>query len=141
MRVLTMGSFDPVHAGHIGLFAKCRALANLSTSSHVTVAVNSDSFIRSYKGHDPLMTEGERMTIIRACRDVDHVVLNRGGDWQPELIAAANPDVLLVGHDWASKDYLAQIRVTERWLDERGIQLVYVPRTGDISSTEIKARL
>lgn len=135
MKVLTLGTFDPPHPGHVGLFAQCRRIAQ---GGDVVVAVNSDQFILNYRGKAPLMSEKDRAGVIAGFRDVDEVVINRELLGQALLIEDVNPDCIVIGQDWALKDYLAQIRVTQRWLDDHNIQLCYVPRTGGWSSTEIK---
>lgn len=138
VRVLTMGTFDTIHAGHIGLFTQCRRLAG---DGDVVVAVNTDEFVTKYKGHPPLVSYASRSAVISQLRNVTEVVKNKG-DWeQPHLIEQVMPNILVVGDDWAAKDYLTQINVTQKWLDDRNIQLCYVPRTGDWSSTAIKSSL
>lgn len=136
MNVLTMGSFDMLHAGHVGLFAKCRQLAGAGT---VTVAVNTDEFIARFK-RQPLCTFEERTAVIAACRDVDRVLANDGSA-QWDLIQSVSPDHLVIGYDWHSRDYLAQIGTTEEQLTAAGIALTYVPRTGDWSTTAMRKRL
>jgi cytidyltransferase-like protein len=136
MRVLTLGTFDPPHPGHVGLFAQCRRIAQ---GGEVVVAVNADQFILNYRGKAPLMTETDRAGVIAGFRDVDTVVINRQLLGQPMLIESVAPDCIVIGQDWALKDYLGQLRITQGWLDDRNIQLCYVPRTGDWSSTEIKS--
>jgi len=136
MRVLTMGTFDTIHAGHIGLFNQCRRLAG---DSEVIVAVNTDEFVTSYKGKPPLVPYASRAAVIQTLRTVNRVVPNYGGWQQPLLIAQVAPDILVVGDDWAAKNYLEQINTTQQWLDSKNIQLCYVPRTGNWSSTAIKS--
>lgn len=138
VRVLTMGTFDTIHAGHLGLFKQCRRLAG---DGDVVVAVNTDEFVTKYKNHPPLVPYSSRAAVIAQLRDVTEVVKNTGGPDQPYLIQKVMPDVLVVGDDWAAKDYLTQINVTQKWLDDHNIQLCYVPRTGDWSSTGIKSSL
>jgi len=58
-----------------------------------------------------------------------------------ELIELEKPDFLVIGSDWAVKDYYAQIDVTQDYLDENDITMVYVPYTRGISSTELKRRV
>lgn len=136
MIILSLGTFDPLHSGHIGLFKQCRRLAGLDGT--VIIGVNSDEFVLKYKQVPPLIPEEIRLDLIDHLFMVDKVVLNHGGDTQAELIEKINPDVLLIGLDWAFKDYYSQLGISQKWLDERDIQLVYVPRTGDWSSSEIK---
>ena len=80
------------------------------------------------------------MAVIGSLRGVDAVVLNEGGSWQRSVIRASGADLIVIGDDLASKDYYGQLGITQAWLDQHRIQLVYVPRTGDYSSTAIKAR-
>lgn len=136
MKVLTIGTFDTIHAGHVGLFKQCRRLAG--PLGEVIVGINSDSFVKHYKGATPLVPYASRATVIASLRMVDRVVENDNHDNQWHLIQEAHPDLLVIGQDWALKDYMAQLGITQRWLDEHNIQLCYVPRTGDWSSTEIK---
>jgi len=137
MRVLTIGTFDTIHAGHIGLFNQCRRMAG--TLGHVTVGINSDAFVEAYKGAPPLVPYTSRAAVIAALRTVDEVVSNDTRLKQGELIEQARPDLLVIGQDWALKNYLNQLAIGQSWLDDRNIQLCYVPRTGDWSSTAIKA--
>jgi cytidyltransferase-like protein len=137
VRVLTVGTFDTIHAGHIGLFHQCRRLAG--PQGTVIVGVNSDQFVAKYKGRTPLVPEVSRVTVIRNLRTVDEVFVN-ALDWaQPQTFSAQLPDILVVGEDWARNNYLKQINASQKWLDDNNIQLCYVPRTGDWSSTEIKS--
>jgi glycerol-3-phosphate cytidylyltransferase len=133
-RVLTAGTFDCPHPGHIDLLAWC---AKLGT---VTVAVNTDEFVEKYKGARPVLTFDERKTVIGACRYVDAVIPNNS-DSLAQMLQSVKPDYLVIGSDWARKDYYAQIGVRQDWLDEHRIALVYVPRTREASSSEIKGRL
>lgn len=136
MNVLTLGSFDLMHPGHVGLFQTCRDLAGNGT---VTVAVNSDQFMTEYK-RAPILNQDERLALVAACRHVDVTVLNDGTN-QAALIAAVNPDLIVIGSDWATRDYLGQLGITQEFLDLHHIGVAYVPRTGDWSTTELRERL
>lgn len=138
MIALTLGTFDPVHSGHIGLFKQCRRLAG--PEGKVIVGINTDVFVLEYKRTMPLLPEEVRYDLISNLSMVDQVVLNHGGSTQADLIAELHPDLLIIGLDWAFKDYYGQLGITQEWLDERDIQLVYVHRTGEWSSTELKMR-
>lgn len=137
MRVLTLGTFDTIHAGHVGLFRQCRRLAG-HPDGQVIVAINSDEFVARYKGAPPLVPYASRAAVIGALWMVDEVVCNDSHGNQGNLIEAARPDVLVIGQDWALKDYMGQLGISQQWLDDRDIQLCYVPRTGEWSSTAIK---
>ena len=135
LRVYTGGTFDLFHAGHVELLRKCHALGE------VTVALNTDDFIASYKGKPPVMTYSERAAVLMSCRYVDKVIPNHGGpDSKPSILAVA-PDLIVIGSDWARKDYYLQMQFSQDWLDQHGIGLAYVPYSWGISSTEIKRRM
>lgn len=136
VRVLTMGTFDLIHTGHVGLFAQCRTIAG--AHGQVIVGVNSDEFVTQYKGRPPVIPLAHRLAVVGQLRDVDEAHPNEGGEAQPALIEATAPDVIAVGDDWADRDYLAQINVTPAWLDRHGITVRYLPRTGPYSSGHIR---
>lgn len=135
MIVYTGGTFDLFHSGHVNLLKKCSELGS------VVVALNTDEFIESYKGKPPVMTYAEREAVLRACRYVDDVVPNIGGSDSRLSIDIVKPDLIVVGSDWARRDYYAQMKFDQDWLDERGIGLAYIPYTKNISTTNIKDRL
>lgn len=136
--VLTLGTFDLFHAGHVNLLARCRILAG--RRGLVVVALNPDEFIAEYKGSPPVISYLHRYSVVSACRYVDRVIRGSGADSKP-AIESVGPDIIAVGSDWESKDYLAQLDVTEQWLSERGISIEYLPYTPHISSTQIKRRM
>lgn len=132
-RVLTIGTFDMLHPGHIELLEGCRALGD-----EVYVAVNRGEFVQRFKGREPVIPLWGRMLMLKSLRQVDHVLVNMGDEQASKAIAAVGPQVIAVGSDWQGKDYLRQLGVTERWLDERGITVVYVPRTTEFSTTHLR---
>ena len=87
------------------------------------------------------MSYQERAEVLLACRYVDDVVPNFDGADSKTAIDWVAPDVVIVGSDWAVRDYYAQMGFTQSWLDQRGISLCYIPYTQGISSTDIKARI
>ena len=126
MRVLTIGTFDIPHAGHAAFLRKCAQFGQL------TVGVNSDDFVRDYKGEVPLYSQAERMTLIEGMGY--DVALNDGPGI--DLIDIVEPDLLAIGSDWLTKDYLAQIDC-----DEAPCSIVFIPYTAGISTSDIKRRL
>lgn len=128
--VLTLGTFDCVHSGHIRLLQECAAYGD------VTVGLNTDDFVEQYKGHRPLFNYTERLQLLQPF--CDRILANDTGGW--ELIDKVKPDLIVVGSDWLEKDYLKQLGVTREWLDERKIHLLYVTYTPLISTTEILKR-
>lgn len=133
--VYTGGTFDLPHHGHF------RLLQRAYDFGRVVVGLNTDEFIFQYKGKAPIMSFDERKEILLACRWVDEVVPNYGGSDSKIAIDIVKPDYIIIGSDWARKDYYKQMDFSQDWLDERGIGLIYVPYTQGISSTDLKTRI
>jgi glycerol-3-phosphate cytidylyltransferase len=133
--VYTGGTFDLPHKGHY------RLLQRASEIGSVVVSLNTDEFIEQYKGKPPILTYEERKEALLACRWVDEVVPNVGGTDSRISIEMVKPNYIIIGSDWAKKDYYSQMGFTQDWLDERSIGLIYVPYTKGISTTEIKTRM
>lgn len=131
MKALTIGTFAVPHLGHAAFLRRCEDFGSL------TVGVNSDRFVGEYRGIAPAFDQDERMTLIGALGY--RTLLNDGPG--RALIFDERPEVLLVGTDWATRDYPAQIGVTQTELDELGVTVAYVPmRPIGISSSEIARR-
>lgn len=130
MRVLTLGTFDTPHIGHAVFLNRCAELGA------VTVGVNTDRFVTNYKGEPPLFTFDERASLIEQFGF--EVWANDGPGY--ELINEHRPDYLVVGSDWAVRDYHGQVGVSQDELDALGIVLVFIPYTAGISSSEIRRR-
>lgn len=135
LRVYTGGTFDLVHSGHVNFLKRCAELGE------VTVALNTDEFIEAYKGKPPVMSYAEREAVLLGLRYVSRVVPNVGGADSRISIELESPDLIVIGSDWARRDYYAQMQFTQDWLDERSIGLVYIPYTKGISTTELKRRM
>jgi len=135
LRIYTGGTFDLFHAGHVEFLRRCAELGS------VTVSLNEDEFIEKYKAKRPIITYREREAVLLGCRWVDNVVPNVGGSDSRLSISLVNPDLVVIGSDWARRDYYSQMGFDQDWLDERGIGLCYIPYTQGISSTAIKERL
>lgn len=139
LTVYTGGTFDLLHPGHVAFLNRCKEIAGYD--GNVIVSLNTDEFIADYKGKSPVMTFKERMDTLMGLRSVDEVMPNVGGADSRIAIMQAAPDIIVIGSDWARRDYYNQMNFTQSWLDERGIGLCYIPYTKGISSTEIKKRL
>lgn len=139
-RVLTLGTFDLPHPGHVALFRECRGLTR--GDGHVYVAVSDDAFVARWKHKTPIMTCAQRATVVGSIRYVDGVVINDGTD-QPALIESVEPDIIAIGADWRQRDYHAQLGITPAWLNDRGIELVYVEHEHslDVSTSLLRERL
>ncbi len=98
-RVLTFGTFDPIHDGHRWLFSRAKQLGD-----HLTVVVTRDDVIRTMKHREPYQKEMERVRVIQQVPEVDVAVL---GDTDPASYAFLKQqdfDVLVVGHDQVPSD-------------------------------------
>jgi len=137
--VYTGGTFDLFHSGHVNLLKRCKEVAG--HDGKVVIALNTDDFIFQFKNKKPICSEQERLDVLLACKYVDEVVMNVGGQDSRISIDMVGPNYIVVGSDWAKKDYYTQMSFTQEWLDERGIGLVYVPYTQTISSTKIRGRM
>ncbi len=124
-RVITYGTFDLLHYGHIRLLERAKALGE-----HLTVAVSSDDFNRQ-KGKSCVYGYAERARILQAVRYVDAVICESSWDQKVKDVIENKIDVFVMGDDWRGKfDFLREY-----------CQVVYLPRTPDISTTQVKERL
>ena len=133
--VYTGGSFDLPHPGHY------RLLERASRFGLVTVSLNLDDIYEKYKGKKFVMSYEERREVLLSSKWVHDVVPNIGGADSKVAIEMVKPNYIVIGSDWATKDYHAQMGFDQEWLDQRGIGMVYLPYTWGISSTEIKSRM
>lgn len=135
MKVLTVGTFDLLHSGHIRLIENCYKLA--SNPGQVTIGVNSDDFVYEYKKVKPIIPLKDRIRVLSSLGKVHRVVVNESKSLE-KLLLEEKPDILVVGSDWANKDYFSQIGVSLDWLYENKILLVYTQYTSDISTSKIR---
>jgi glycerol-3-phosphate cytidylyltransferase len=135
MKVLTLGTFDIPHFGHLRFLNKCRMFGD------VFIGLNTDEFIEKYKGNPPVFSYHERITTLNEWGFNDVIPNNQTDGTIKSVIKAVLPDMIIIGSDWLRKPYLEQIGLTPDYLDKEGISLVYVPYTWQISSTEIKKRI
>lgn len=147
MIVYTGGTFDLLHAGHIEFLER---LAILSAGGHrgyfpgegaVVVSLNTDEFVKEYKGKPPINPYNERKKCLEACKYVSRVVENTGGADSRPAIEAVKPDVVAIGSDWHGDRYLTQMQFSWEWLHARGIGLLYIPRITPVSTSGIKERI
>lgn len=121
-RVITFGTFDVLHVGHLRILQRARALGD-----YLIVGVSSDELNVKKKGRLPVFTEAERMTLIGSLRCVDRVFLEESLELKGHYIQRERADVLVMGDDWAGR------------FDELGdlCEVVYLPRTPAISTTAV----
>lgn len=136
MILYTGGTFDIFHAGHAFLLRQCKQIAGT-----VVVSLNTDEFIKRYKGKAPTMSYNERKQSLLACKYVDEVIENTGDENSVPAILQSGAKIIAIGVDWAAKDYYTQMGFTQQWLDEHGITLIYLPHHPGLSSTIVKERI
>jgi glycerol-3-phosphate cytidylyltransferase len=125
-RVITFGTYDLFHVGHVRILARAKALGG-----HLTVGVSSDELNFSKKGFLPSFPLNDRLEILRSCLYVDDVFTEESLDLKREYILRCKADVLVMGDDWAGKfDEFSDV-----------CEVHYLPRTENISSTLIKERV
>ena len=103
--VLTSGSFDMVHEGHVKYLEQAKAYGDV-----LVVGVDCDEKIRSRKGPDrPIVPELERLQMLTHFRPVDIVTLKNDDGIRWQLIDAVRPDVLVVTEDTYSGDIIREL--------------------------------
>ncbi|MDM7859274.1 adenylyltransferase/cytidyltransferase family protein [Alteromonas sp. ASW11-36] len=121
-RVITFGTFDVCHIGHIRILKQARALGD-----HLIVGVSSDELNLAKKGRLPIYNLNNRIEIIASMRFVDEVFVEHSLEQKAQYIKDANADILVMGDDWAGKfDHFSDI-----------CEVRYLPRTPSVSTTEI----
>ncbi len=122
--IITYGTFDLFHIGHVQLLRRARALGD-----RLIVGCSTDEFNAS-KGKNSIFTFEDRVEILKACRFVDHVLPERNWEQKVVDIKEHDVDIFVIGDDWAGKfDFLT---------DASGCAVAYLPRTQDISSTDVR---
>jgi D-beta-D-heptose 7-phosphate kinase/D-beta-D-heptose 1-phosphate adenosyltransferase len=124
--VLTSGSFDLIHLGHVKYLDRAKALGDV-----LVVGVDSDAKIRARKGDDrPLVPEMERLEMLAHQRPVDLIYLKDGEDERWALIKAVGPDVLVLteDHNYSDEDQAA--------LAEMCGDVSVIPRQASVTTSE-----
>lgn len=132
--VYVVGVFDMFHRGHVELLRRSRALGE-----RLVVALNGDEMVRSYK-RLPIYSEQDRLAIVKACRYVDEAFIIREYDNKPALLEH-QVSAVVHGDDWTGDDYLKQICVDQKFLDKHGIEMIYLPTTKGVSTTDLIERI
>lgn len=140
---MTAGTFDMLHRGHLNLLNTCRTLAG--DDGFVHVIVNGDDFVTKFKGVRPVQNMFTRTDVLAALRSVDMAEVgidkNSLKKRLADLTSFREPVLLVVGSDWAKKNYYKQIGLSKAELDRMNVTLVYVPYTSGVSSTALRERL
>ena len=126
-RVITYGTFDLLHYGHINLLRRAKALGD-----YLIVALSTDEFNNVQKNKRTYFSYDERKLLLEAIRYVDLVIPEENWEQKRTDVHLYKVDTFVMGDDWKGKfDFLR----------EEGCEVVYLPRTPEISTTQIKQDL
>lgn len=120
--VITYGTFDLFHVGHVRLLRRLRDLGD-----RLVVGCSTDEF-NALKGKRSIMPYAQRAEVLASCRHVDGVFPESAWEQKREDIARERATIFAMGDDWVGRfDELRDV-----------VEVVYLPRTQDVSSTEIR---
>ena len=120
--VITFGTFDVFHVGHLRVLERAAALGD-----RLVVGVSADALNLRKKDRLPVFSEAERLEIVAALRCVDEVFVEESLELKRAYIEQYAADVLVMGDDWAGRfDEFKDI-----------CEVVYLPRTPAISTTAL----
>ncbi len=120
--VITFGTFDVFHVGHLRVIARARSLGD-----RLVVGVSADELNLRKNDRLPVFSQDERLEIVAALKAVDEVFVEESLELKRDYVLEHGADVLVMGDDWAGK------------FDELGdvCEVVYLERTPAISTTAI----
>lgn len=125
-RVITYGTYDLLHYGHINLLQRAKALGD-----YLIVALSTDEFNWNSKQKKCYFSYEKRKRLLEAIRYVDLVIPEESWEQKVEDVKLYQVDTFVMGDDWAGKfDFLKD-----------HCEVVYLPRTPEISTTQIKKEL
>ena len=125
-RVITYGTFDLLHYGHINLLRRARELGD-----YLVVALSTDECNWNQKQKKCYFPYEERKRMLEAIRYVDLVIPEESWEQKTSDVDKYQIDIFVMGDDWKGKfDFL-----------QEQCQVVYLPRTPEISTTRIKQDL
>ena len=126
-RILTYGTFDLLHYGHINLLKRAKALGD-----YLVVAVSTDDF-NEIKGKKAYHNYETRKLMLEAVRYVDLVIPEENWEQKIEDVKKYDIDIVVMGSDWAGSDRFDYLK--------EYCEVVYLPRTEGVSTTKIKEEL
>lgn len=128
----TVGTFDMFHIGHLNLVRQAKEYCD-----YLIVGVHSDEWVMHCKNRPTVISYHDRAEIVGAIRYVDEVVKNE----TRSKIDAWNKyhfDIAFIGDDWKGTEVWNKI---EAELNALGCDVVYIPYTRGISTTQIREKL
>lgn len=125
-RVITYGTFDLLHYGHINLLERAK-----KQGDYLVVALSTDEFNNTEKNKKCFFTFQERKRLLESIRYVDLVIEENTWEQKQQDVKEYHIDTFVMGDDWKGKfDFLKEY-----------CEVVYLPRTPEISTTYIKDKL
>ena len=128
--VYIIGVFDLFHTGHVELLRRAKELGD-----KLVVAINSDDIVEQYKRR-PFIDEENRLKVIQACKYVDEAFVIRTFD-NKDVVLKYGVSIIVHRNDWVGDSYLEQIKLTPQFISKHQIELIYLPYTKGISTSEI----
>ncbi len=126
-RVITYGTFDLLHYGHINLLKRAK-----KQGDYLIVALSTDEFNSNKKNKKCYFSYEERKALLEAIRYVDLVIPEESWEQKVSDMHEYHIDTFVIGNDWEGKfDFLK----------DEGVEVVYLSRTPEISTTKIKQDL
>lgn len=126
-RIITYGTFDLLHYGHINLLRRAKALGD-----YLIVALSTDEFNWNSKNKKTYFSYEQRKQLLESIRYVDLVIPEEDWNQKRNDMHEYHIDTFVMGDDWKGKfDFLK----------DEGVDVVYLPRTPEISSSKIKKDL
>lgn len=127
-RIITYGTFDLLHYGHINLLRRAK-----EQGDYLIVALSADEFNWKEKHKKTYFSFEKRKQLLEAIRYVDLVIPENNWEQKTTDVKEYHVDKLIMGDDWAGKfDFIEE---------ETGAEVIYLPRTPEISTTQIKKDL
>ena len=125
----TQGVFDMFHIGHLNLLNRAKAQCDM-----LIVGVNSDALVESYKHKTPVICEEFRKEIVENIKAVDRAFIVNTLD-KLEILEKIPFDTIFIGDDWKGSQRWS---ATQEALKKRGIDVVFLPYTQNISSSFLR---
>ena len=125
-RVITYGTFDLLHYGHVNLLKRAKEYWD-----YLIVAISTDEFNWNSKNKKCYFSYEQRKNLVESIRYVDLVIPEEKWEQKINDVKEYHVDVFVIGDDWKGKfDFLREY-----------CEVIYLPRTPEISTTQIKKEL
>lgn len=125
----TQGVFDMFHIGHLNLLNRAK-----ENCDYLIVGVNADNLVEEYKHKAPVINERERQAIINNIKSVDECIIVHTLD-KVKLMQKYRFNAVFIGDDWKGNPRWEQ---TKEDLAQFGVDVVFLPHTPNISSTDLR---